>query len=545
MMSDNIRILDCTLRDGGRIIDCQFEDSCIKDITHRLAHAGIDIVEVGFLRDARNIEYKGNSTFFTDVDQIKPFINKESHSNTCYVAFADYGMFDFEVLKKCDGTSIDGIRVGFTKKDYYSSKNDIRKCFEKVKENGYKLFVQGVNTIGYKDDELLEIISWINEIRPYGFGIVDTYGAMYAEDVQYIFGMVNRNLNDEICIDFHSHNNFQLSFSLAQEVIRMSAGKRNIIIDGTLDGMGKCAGNLNTELIVDYLYRKFGKSYDVDAVLDIIDDYMFGIKQNVSWGYSIPAVMAGVYKSHPNNVIYLCEKFRLATKDIKHILSMIDEEKRQRYDYDNIKQLYQKYNHTKVDDSHEMEIIEEKLLDRNILILAPGRSLIVYEEEIKAFIEQSNPFIISVNFLSNYSDKSQRVAFFGSSKRYRKAQPIPKEEEIIVVSNVEGYDKNDLVVNYESLIERDNDEFDNTMVMLLNLLRRVGTENIYIAGFDGYNDQNSEQYFDSKFDDRRFAKKYQMITENIRNILKKYAKGMNRKENIRFITPSIYSDIFE
>ena len=95
------------------------------------------------------------------------------------------------------------------------------------------------------------------------------------------------------------------------------------------------------------------------------------------------------------------------------------------------------------------------------------------------------------------------------------------------------------------MIERDNDEFDNTMVMLLNLLRRVGTENIYIAGFDGYNDQNSEQYFDSKFDDRRFAKKYQMITENIRNILKKYAKGMNRKENIRFITPSIYSDIFE
>ena len=70
----NVRVLDCTLRDGGRIIDYAFPDREIKEMTDRLANAKIDIIEVGFLRDWRKVNYHGNSTFFTDVDQIKPYI---------------------------------------------------------------------------------------------------------------------------------------------------------------------------------------------------------------------------------------------------------------------------------------------------------------------------------------------------------------------------------------------------------------------------------------------------------------------------------------
>lgn len=66
----NVRVLDCTLRDGGRIIDCAFPDQEVKEISCRLANAKIDVIEIGFLRDWRKIEYKGNSTFFTDVEQM-------------------------------------------------------------------------------------------------------------------------------------------------------------------------------------------------------------------------------------------------------------------------------------------------------------------------------------------------------------------------------------------------------------------------------------------------------------------------------------------
>ena len=374
----NVKILDCTLRDGGRIINCAFPNSQIKDIAYRLADANIDIIEVGFLRDAKSVNYQGNSTFFTDVDQIRPFVNRKK--DTMYVAFIDYGMFDFSTLKPYDGTSIDGLRIGFTRKNFENDHEEILECLAEVKQKGYKLFVQGVNSLGYTDRELLGIVDIVNQIQPEGFGIVDTYGAMYMDDVDRLYTIVDHNLDENIAIDFHSHNNYQLSFAFAQEIIRLSNGKREVIIDGTLNGMGKCAGNLNTELLVDYLVRKRNYDYDFDAILDIIDDHIYNYHLQHQWGYSIPALMGGIYRSHPNNIIYLTEKFRLATKDIKYIISMIDPDKRMRYDYDNIQRLYQEYNHVKVDDKENLALLERILKGKKILLLMPGQSISQYKD---------------------------------------------------------------------------------------------------------------------------------------------------------------------
>ena len=538
----NIQILDCTLRDGGRIINCEFPDKDILDIATKLTDSGIDIIELGFLRDWHNVDYKGNSTFFTKSEQIRPFIPSKA-TNALYVAFVDYGMFDFDTLAPYDGTSIGGIRVGFTKKDYQNSREDIIRCLKIVKAKGYKLFIQGVNSLGYNDAELLQVVDLVNEIHPYSFGVVDTYGAMYVDDVRRIYGLVDHNLLDDICIDFHSHNNFQLSFAFAQEVIELSKGVRKIILDATLNGMGKCAGNLNTELIVDYLNRKMGYSYDFDTILDIIDEYMYTIKENNSWGYSIPSMMAGVYKSHPNNVIYLTSKFRLATKDIKYIISMIDPQLRQRYDYDNIQRLYRTYNHTKVEDKAALDRLHTMLDGRKILLLLPGNSINKYADKIRKYIDQNNAFVLLVNFISSSINKDNSLTFFGSAKRYKKAR-LEDANNIVVVSNIEGYHDTDIVVNYESLIERNNDDFDNTMIMLLNLLKRLGITSFAVAGFDGYA-KGRDNYFDSAlFEEKRFADQYDGITENMRKMLKEYAATLPRKSDIMFLTPSVYEDIF-
>ena len=319
----NVRILDCTLRDGGRIIDCAFPDCEIKEISDKLANAKIDIVEIGFLRDKNKVDYKGNSTFFTDVDQMRPFVNKDRQS-TLYVAFIDYGMFDIESLKPYDGNSIDGIRFGFTKKDYVNCKDEVLRWINIIKNRGYKLFVQGVNSLSYSDKELLEVVDMVNEVHPYSFGIVDTYGAMYMDDVDRLYELIDHNMKSDICINFHSHNNYQLSFAFAQEIVKLSAmSSREVIIDGTLGGIGKVAGNLNTELIVDFLIRKKKYDYELDDILDMLDDYIYKYSLKYKWGYSTSAMMAGIYKSHPNNVIYLTEKFRLDSKDIGKLLSCL------------------------------------------------------------------------------------------------------------------------------------------------------------------------------------------------------------------------------
>lgn len=538
----NVKILDCTLRDGGRIINCAFPNSQIKDIAYRLADANIDIIEVGFLRDAKSVNYQGNSTFFTDVDQIRPFVNRKK--DTMYVAFIDYGMFDFSTLKPYDGTSIDGLRIGFTRKNFENDHEEILECLAEVKQKGYKLFVQGVNSLGYTDRELLGIVDIVNQIQPEGFGIVDTYGAMYMDDVDRLYTIVDHNLDENIAIDFHSHNNYQLSFAFAQEIIRLSNGKREVIIDGTLNGMGKCAGNLNTELLVDYLVRKRNYDYDFDAILDIIDDHIYNYHLQHQWGYSIPALMGGIYRSHPNNIIYLTEKFRLATKDIKYIISMIDPDKRMRYDYDNIQRLYQEYNHVKVDDKENLALLQRILKGKKILLLMPGQSISQYKDEILKKIEAENLFVITVNFRDETFDKYSELAFWGSQKRYEHYTDSRKEVTSLITSNIESDMEDDIIVNYDSFVDRTQEYSDNASLMLMRILQRVGVVSYYVAGFDGFT-VNGSYYNKTDFSEERFRSQYDAINKGIAHQLSKFAESLDRPEDIEFITPSIYSNIFK
>ena len=538
----NVKILDCTLRDGGRIINCAFPNSQIKDIAYRLADANIDIIEVGFLRDAKSVNYQGNSTFFTDVDQIRTFVNRKK--DTMYVAFIDYGMFDFSTLKPYDGTSIDGLRIGFTRKNFENDHEEILECLAEVKQKGYKLFVQGVNSLGYTDRELLGIVDIVNQIQPEGFGIVDTYGAMYMDDVDRLYTIVDHNLDENIAIDFHSHNNYQLSFAFAQEIIRLSNGKREVIIDGTLNGMGKCAGNLNTELLVDYLVRKRNYDYDFDAILDIIDDHIYNYHLQHQWGYSIPALMGGIYRSHPNNIIYLTEKFRLATKDIKYIISMIDPDKRMRYDYDNIQRLYQEYNHVKVDDKENLALLQRILKGKKILLLMPGQSISQYKDEILKKIEVENLFVITVNFRDETFDKYSELAFWGSQKRYEHYTDLRKEVTSLITSNIESDMEDDIIVNYDSFVDRTQEYSDNASLMLMRILQRVGVVSYYVAGFDGFT-VNGSYYNKTDFSEERFRSQYDAINKGIAHQLSKFAESLDRPEDIEFITPSIYSNIFK
>lgn len=535
----NIRVLDCTLRDGGRIINCAFENQEIKEISFRLADAKIDIIEVGFLRDWRKVDYTGNSTFFTDVDQIRPYVNKE-RKNTIYTAFIDFGMCDIDTLKPYDGTSIDAIRFGFTKKNYDEAKDEVIRWIYAIKNKGYKLFIQGVNSLNYSDRELLEIVAMVNEVHPYSFGIVDTYGAMYMDDVDRLYSLIDHNMLPDICINFHSHNNYQLSFAFAQEVIKLSGtGSRQIIIDGTLGGMGKVAGNLNTELIVEYLVRKKYYDYEFEDVLDMLDDYIYKYTLKYKWGYSTAAMMAGIYKSHPNNVIYLTEKFRLDTKDIGKILSMIDPETRQRYDYDNIERLYTEYVADKVDDYETINKLKDIFEDKEVLVMVPGNTLNTHRGIIDNYIKEHQLNIISVNFVA---DEISAYAFFGNQKRYSRLQNKRIGRKVIISSNIKSDTKEDIVVNYQSLINRGYRYFENSTIMLLSLLKRINPSKIVIAGFDGFREDSEKNYSDSSFQNERHKGEFAILNKEVAEMFRNIAEIMSPTCKIELITPSLYEE---
>jgi 4-hydroxy 2-oxovalerate aldolase len=536
----NARILDCTLRDGGRLIDCAFPDRDIKCIADKLSRAGIDIVELGFLRDGNKLQYSGDSTFFTDADQISPFIPQGNH-RTEYVAFIDFDMFDFGTLKSRSDNALHGLRVGFTKKDCENRYDDLIAAFQTVKDRGYKLFIQGVNSLNYSDIELLRIIETVNAVKPASFGIVDTYGAMYADDVSRLYGLIDHNLDRDIAIDFHSHNNFQLSFSFAQEVIRLSNGVREVILDATLGGMGKGAGNLNTELIADFLVRKMNYGYDTDLIFDAIDEYLHDLREKFHWGYSPAALLSGIYRSHPNNVIYLTQKFRLDTKDVKNILSMLDEQERQRYDYDKIDRLTEEYSDSKYDDGEEIRLLRAAFADRKILILAPGNTLNTHRAEIDRHIGQKSPVIISVNFSSAHENS---FCFYANKKRYAPTRSLAAGQRCIVTSDIAERNADEIVINYHSLVNREFKLFNNSVMMLLNLLKRIGANDVAIAGMDGFSKEGAN-YFDKSYNVNRLASQYDEINPEISKMLRMYMKTVAGKCTVSFVTPGMFASLVQ
>lgn len=536
-MMKNVQVLDCTLRDGGRIIDCKFDDLTIGNMTRDLTDSGIDIVEVGFLRSQELVEYRGDSTFFTEVSQISRFLPEQNQKNTMYVAFIDFNMYDFDKLEKCSGDSITGIRVGFTKKQFETQLDDIKKALIKVKDQGYKLFVQGVNSLAYTDKELLNLIDVINEIEPYSYGIVDTYGAMYLDDMTHYYNLVDYNLNKDICIDIHSHNNFQSSFAFSQEIVRLAEGRRKIILDATLNGMGKCAGNLNTELIVDYLNRKKNYDYNLDKILDTIDRYLEPLKQQYEWGYSIPAFMAGIYKSHPNNIIYLTNKYRLNSKDIKYIISGIDEATRQRYDYENIQRIYREYNENRYDDMESLKKLTKELEGKEVLIVAPGRTVNTHQETILSFTEKNNPIVISVNFIPEYFECDYH--FYANPIHWGKVYKSIEREKCILVSSMHDHVKDTIMVDYSSLIVEDSILYDNSTIMLLNLLKKTKVSKISLAGFDGLiGEQNN--YVNNSFPNTNGRLSVKDTNREVKKLYEAYRNKVKGLIDVKIITPSLY-----
>ena len=429
MSNHHAKLLDCTLRDGAYLIDKKFGNDTINGMIHGLLEAKIDIIEMGFLQNEGFGE--GKTVYLNGADAEK-FVPKDKQG-TLFTVLADYSRYSVSNLDRYTGKSFDAVRACFFKKE----RKDVIDFCKTIKEKGYKVFVQPVDILGYTDKEIIDLIEDINEVEPYCFSIVDTFGSMYVEDLQRVFSLIDHNLVASSRIGFHSHNNMQMSNALSQEFLRMSYGLRKVVVDTTVSGMGRGAGNTPTELVAEYMVKKLGYSYDIDALLDIIDNYMDNIKTKCSWGYSTSFFIAGCYSAHVNNIDYLTKKSSIRSKDIRYILNKIGAVPRKRYHYDLLEQTYIDYLNSEVDDEDTVKSLKKVFSGKDVVIIAPGKSVEDEKEHIESYIAKlSNPLVISINFIPEGLNVD--YVYFGNVRRYSYWKQNEKfnETKKIVVSNM-------------------------------------------------------------------------------------------------------------
>lgn len=386
---NRISILDCTLRDGGYINNFLFGEDIIRGIIHGLSKTAIDIIECGFLKSKAQ---DPNVSLFGSMQQIQKVIQKKNE-NLMYVAMIQYGAIDNEEIIPFDGKSIDGIRLTF-------HEHEIAPAFvlgKQLKDKGYKVFMQPVGTTSYEDGSLLHLIQKVNELKPFAFYMVDTLGVMYKNDLLRLFYIIDHNLDRRIALGFHSHNNLQMSFANAQELIQLNS-PRKLIIDASILGMGRGAGNLNTELLTQFLNVNFEACYDNLELMNILDEYIRPLSFRYKWGYDAAYFIAAVVGCHPNYASFLLNLQTLNMHDISAILSGLDKEKRTLFHKEYIEQQYLKYMDHYVNDSAALQEISQAIGSKKVLLVAPGKSVGDCVDIIRETIKKDDYYIISINF---------------------------------------------------------------------------------------------------------------------------------------------------
>jgi len=533
----NFMLLDCTLREAP-LEDLMWGKLSVNRLLHGLEDAGVDIIEVGFLK---NNPYREGSTSFKHVEEITPYI-KNKRADVLYVALVDYGRYDLENLTNYDGKSIDAIRVCFKHHEI----NDVLDYAELIRNKGYKVCIQHVDTMGYRDEEIKEFIKRVNEFKPFSYSIVDTFGAMYMKDVLHYINLVKDELDKEIWLGLHVHNNLMLADSNAQCFVDMLLEKRKIIVDSSLYGCGRGAGNAHTEQLALYMNKNHAARYDINVILDLIDTVMTSVADKTSWGYSIPYFVSGMYNAHTFNVNQLLKRHNLRSKDLCGIIGMLTDTQKKEYDYALLEQLYVKYFEKEIDDSEVLKELSGSLIGKKILLLGPGKSVKENYNNICNFIQEKNPIVIGVNnviegYKLDYIFYSGAVRYHDLQYQGYKQSGSPK---MIVTSNIKtDADKEEYIVNYSSLIKTGWKNFDSSIILLMRLLIMCGIQEMFFAGLDGYQNFGSAFYSNELETNLDKQARAEHTRDNISMMRDIRTNTPNLK--VSFLTESVYEEVFQ
>ncbi|MDR1342305.1 MAG: aldolase catalytic domain-containing protein [Prevotellaceae bacterium] len=535
MTNSNVALLDCTLRDGGYVNDWKFGQNTMVNVFERLSSANVDYIEVGFLDQRR--PFDPDRSIMPDTANAGLIYKNLDKRRSEAVAMIDYGTCDITHIQPQAESFLDGIRVIFKK---HIMREALAFCKE-LKQLGYKIFTQAVSITSYSDGELRALVELVNDVKPFAVSIVDTYGLLHKNKLLHYYEVMNAHLDEQTGIGYHSHNNFQLGYANCIELAgRHAASKRLLLLDGSIFGMGKGAGNAPTELLAMYMNdHQSRRRYDISQMLEAIDVSILEIFRQSPWGYSMKFFIAASNDCHPEYVSYLLEKRTLSVKSINEVLKAIGKEHKLLFNKGYIEHLYIDYQMNTCNDAADYAALSAQLSNKKILIIGPGVSVNTEVGSIEKYIKEQNPVAIAINFIPEKF--GVKYLFLTNSKRYvRQATQINRlggSIKTIATSNVtKSAGQFDYSLDYETLIDRSAVFMDNSFIMLMKAMVKLGVTEVALAGFDGYSCSREANYYSSEMEYQSARQKSAEINADVNKNLQELKKMMA----IKFITGTLY-----
>lgn len=295
-----VLLLDCTLRDGGYTNNWMFGEKVISEFSKRMSKTGIDILEVGFIRNENN---DNDRTVWNDIDKVSKSIMPMAEGVSYAVMAEMFNPLPIDKIAMHTEDNVPIIRVIVWKR---LLKEGFEYCKQLI-EKGYKVCIQPDRVNQYSYEEFRDMILWFNQISPYAIYVVDSNGLLDKTELMAYFKLANEFLDSNVKLGYHGHNNKLQAIGAAEALVEEQFD-RDVMIDASIYGIGRSSGNLNIEIFAEYMNKHWGKKYDIREMLSLYDDFIKPIFQRTSWGYSVGTFITAFHGCNPNYANLFKEK---------------------------------------------------------------------------------------------------------------------------------------------------------------------------------------------------------------------------------------------
>ncbi|EOS55783.1 MULTISPECIES: aldolase catalytic domain-containing protein [Paenibacillus] len=293
MKANNCKIVDCTIRDGGLVNNWDFSVEFVQKLYAGLNEAGVDYMEIGYKNSPKLLKGadEAGPWRFLDDDFLRKVIPQKG--TTKLSALVDIGRVDENDILPRSESVLDLIRVACYIKD-------VDKALQLVQlfhDRGYETTLNIMALSNVMEHELLEAFEMIKDSVVDVVYIVDSYGSLDYKDMEHLVNKFKTHLPGKR-LGVHTHNNMQLAFS--NTLVAAENGVE--LLDASVYGMGRAAGNCPTELLVTHLK---GTNYKLRPVLEVLEELLIPLREKEEWGYLIPYMITGTLDEHPRSAMAL------------------------------------------------------------------------------------------------------------------------------------------------------------------------------------------------------------------------------------------------
>ena len=564
------KILDCTIRDGGYVNNWEFDKKLVREVYRALSKSGVEYVEIGFRGTEKHFDRNKYGLWrFTPEEHIREATDNIVGAKLALMA--DYGKIESEDFCEAKESVVDLVRIAVHKNNLKGAIS----LLEQIKEKGYDVSLNVMGYANYSENERKGLVDMLKSAELDYVCIADSYGSLIPDQIMPLFEPL-LNIPD-IKVGFHPHNSLQMAFANSLEAIRCGVH----IIDSTIYGMGRAAGNLPTEIIISFLEKHGSDRYNSIPVLNVIDSYFVSMHSGNKWGYQLPYMLSGMFQCHPDYAKSLIDHKEFTIEDIWKALNYIKQEETVGFSRPHLDKLINQGmigGLSRITDEESLtsdsaEATYKKVVgcpnvpyvkryeDRDFLIIANGPSIKDNAVKIENFISKYDPVILGGNYLGGlfkpdyhcFVNKRRFISYIDTVESESKlllGQYIP--DEMIQEYTDRDYEK----IYYIDVL---NSEFQikdgvittncrTVSVLLMGVAIAMGAGRIFCVGMDGYIGQAKDGFhFYSEKDeqeDKEMILERHLWNQKFIEQIDAYLNDKG-KEGIHILTPTSYKSFYK